>query len=319
MIMKQQTADEPGILPVEVLGIGGALFDTFFVVPDYPAEDTKLKAKATLNQCGGPVATALTAVSKLGLPCAFAGAMGDDPAGQAMLADFLVYGVHTAGIRIRTHSQSAASMILVNEAKKTRTIIWSPGDAAPLNLDEIPEHLVRQAKVLHLDGLQHDAALAAARHFKADGKIVSIDAGSFHPGVETLLPLVDWLICAEEFVLRLTGARSVEEAVIEAFKRYRPEVVAATQGKSGGLWTTDGNTVHRYLPSPVTVVDTTGAGDVFHGAAIYARLQGWDWPEVFSFASAVAALKCTKLGGRAGIPTRQEVDAYLMTQRGTAQ
>ncbi|MDW7656314.1 MAG: PfkB family carbohydrate kinase [Bacillota bacterium] len=314
--MKQQTTDKAGNLSVDVLGIGGSLFDTFFVVSDYPVEDTKLKAKATLNQCGGPVATALTAASKLGMSCAFIGAMGDDPAGQAMLADFHVYSVHTSGIRIRTHCQSAASMILVNEAKKTRTIIWSPGDAAPLGPAEIPENLIRQAKVLHLDGLQHDAALAVAQQFKAAGKRVSFDAGSFHPGVEALLPLADWLICAEEFVLRLTGAQSAEEAVIEAFKRYQPEVVAATQGKSGGLWTTDGRTVQRYLPAPVTVVDTTGAGDVFHGAAIYARLQGWDWPEVFAFASAVAALKCTKLGGRTGIPTREEVDAYLQTRGG---
>lgn len=317
--MEQQASDESGTLPVDVLGIGGSLFDTFFVVPVFPTEDTKLKAKATLNQCGGPVATALTAVSKLGLSSAFIGAMGDDPAGQAMVADFRVYGVHTSGIRIRTHSQSAASMILVNEVKKTRTIIWSPGDAAPLATAEIPENLIRQAKVLHLDGLQREAALAAARQFRSEGKIVSLDAGSFHPGVEELLPLTDWLICAEDFILRLTGARTAEEAVLEAYRRYRPEVVAATQGKSGGLWTEDGIHIQRYLPSPVTVVDTTGAGDVFHGAAIYARLQGWDWARVFAFASAVAALKCTKLGGRTGIPTRQEVDAYLKTQQGEAK
>jgi len=300
--------------PVAVIGLGGSLFDTFMVVPEFPGEDTKMKAKATLSQCGGPAATALTAVGKLGLPCAFFGAMGDDPAGQAMLADFAAYGVRTDGIQVRVGCQSASSMILVNEARATRTIVWSGGTAAPIRPEELDTQLMEQARVLHLDGLNQEAALYAARSFKADGKIVSLDGGSFHPGVPDLLPLVDWLVCAEEFILRLTGAANAEDAVCLAYRQYGPQVATATRGKAGGVWTEDGKTVRHYLPSPVTVVDTTGAGDVFHGAVIYARLQGWNWDKVFAFASAVAALKCTKLGGRTGIPTRPDVDAYLLEQ-----
>ncbi|NLV85446.1 MAG: hypothetical protein GXY60_12855 [Spirochaetales bacterium] len=300
--------------PVAVIGLGGSLFDTFMVVAEFPGEDTKMKAKATLSQCGGPAATALTAVGKLGLPCAFFGAMGDDPAGQAMLADFVAYGVRTDGIQVRAGCQSAASMILVNQAHATRTIIWSGGTAASIRPDELNVQLMDQARVLHLDGLNQEAALFAAQTFKAAGKIVSLDGGSFHPGVPDLLPLVDWLVCAEEFILRLTGAANAEDAICQAFRQYGPQVAAATQGKAGGIWTEDGKTVHRYLPSLVPVVDTTGAGDVFHGAVIYARLQGWSWDKVFVFASAVAALKCTRLGGRTGIPTGPDVDAYLLTQ-----
>jgi hypothetical protein len=178
---KDNPDNRPCADPVAVIGLGGSLFDTFMVVPEFPGEDTKMKAKATLSQCGGPAATALTAVGKLGLPCAFFGAMGDDPAGQAMLADFAAYGVRTDGIQIRAGCQSASSMILVNEARATRTIVWSGGTAAPIRPDELNMQLMEQSRVLHLDGLNQEAALFAARTFHAAGKIVSLDGGSFHP------------------------------------------------------------------------------------------------------------------------------------------
>lgn len=301
---------------IDVVGIGGSLLDTLYVVPGYPEEDTKMKASQTVTQCGGPVATALTAVSKLGLSCSYVGVMGDDPAGRAMIADFKRYQVDTRFITVRPDSQSSTCIVIISEQKKTRTVIWSPGNTEPLAPEALPESVMNEARVLHLDGLQHDAAMAASRWFGENGKKVSLDAGSFHDRIELLLPYVDWMICAEDFVLQLTGQKSAEEAVCKTFQKYQPEVVAATQGPSGGVWTTDGKTVHHYNPAPVKEVDTTGAGDVFHGGVIYARLQGWDWPEVFRFASVTAALKCTKLGGRPGMPTRQEVDAYMSKQQG---
>lgn len=306
----------PGKAAIPVIGIGGSLFDTFFMVDRFPDEDSKIRATETWSQCGGPVATAMAAVSHLGTPSAFAGSMGSDPPGQAMIDDFKFYGVATEGIKIRSGCQSASSMILVNKERATRTIIWNPGDAASLHPDELPRSLLDQARVLHVDGLQTEAAQAAARHFRSAGKIVSMDAGSFHPGYEQLLALTDWLICAESFVLRQTGAANAEEAVRKIFRQYHPVVAAATQGSSGGIWTVDGSSVFRYQPFPVSAVDTTGAGDVFHGAVLYARLLGWDWPRVFTFASAAAALKCTRPGGRAGMPTRTEVDAFLHAQQG---
>jgi ribokinase len=231
-----------------------------------------------------------------------------------MLADFAVFGVDTAAVTIRPGCQSSSCVVIISAATQTRTVVWSPGNAWTGDPVYLPDALFESAHVLHLDGLQAESALIAARRFKDSGKTVSLDAGSFHPGVDTLLPLADWLVCAESFVRRQTGAADTAEAVLALYRQYRPEVAAATQGKDGGLWTTDGQTVHRYRPMPVAAVDTTGAGDVFHGAVIYARLQGWDWPQVFAFASAVAALKCTRLGGRTGIPTRSAVDAYLARQ-----
>ncbi len=295
---------------IDVIGIGGSLLDTIYLLPEYPAEDTKVKAGQTLLQCGGPVGTALAVLGRLGLPCAYLGAMGDDPAGRAMVDDFTKFRVETSGIRQRAGSQSAAACVIVGQNRASRTIIWSPGNAKPLQPEELDLQLMEQAQVLHLDGLQPEAALYAARWFKSRGKIVSLDGGSFHPGVEKLVELADWLVCAEEFALKLTGETDTEKAVRVLYDRYHPMMIAATQGKQGGIYF-DGRNLAHYRPFTVDVADTTGAGDVFHGAFVYARLQGWDWPQVFRFASAVAALKCTRPGGRTGIPTLPEVSAFL--------
>lgn len=299
------------MVPVSLVGIGGSLLDNLYIVPDFPEENTKIQAEELKSQCGGPVATALVAAAKLGMSCAYLGSIGDDQAGQEMLADFKNYDVMQKGIIVRSNAYSASSMIIVNKTSNSRTVIWSKGTVDPIRSNELDMELLKQASILHLDGLHYEAALFAAKYFRENNKIVSLDGGSIHNGIFEILPYCDWLICSEEFVMRLTEESDAHAGLCKMFKRYCPQIVVATQGESGGIWTVDGINIERYAPYFVPVVDTTGAGDVFHGALIYARKQGLEWDKSLSFASAVAGLKCRELGGRTGIPSLEETLTFI--------
>ena len=239
----------------EIIGIGAAVYDTLMVVDRFPAEDTKLEGLQTRVQGGGPCATALVAAQKLGCNTAYMGTMGDDLFGQFLRNDFLRWGVDTRFVTLVPGAISFHSVVLLNQRMSSRTCIWNRGTVPPPDAALLDAEALAHAKVLHLDGHMLDAALCAARLCRAAGAKVSYDAGGVYPGVERLLPLVDWLIPSEE--------------------------------------------------------DTNGCGDTFHGAFIAGMLQGMDAGTACEYASAAAAIKCTRLGAREGMPTDEECRAFL--------
>jgi len=161
-----------------------------------------------------------------------------------------------------------------------------------------------------LDGHQTAAAISAAAVARAHGVTVSIDAGTMIPGINELLTLCDIVIASEKFATRHTGESSPESAAKTIFSPGR-RFVGVTLGKEGSVGF-DGTRVLRCPPFDVgEVVDTTGAGDVYHGAFVFAYAHGRAWAECMRFASVVAALKCTKLGGRTGIPDLKTTEAYI--------
>ena len=140
---------------------------------------------------------------------------------------------------------------------------------------------------------------------------VSLDAGGTYPGIEQLLPFVDFLIPSEEFALKITGQRDAQSAARSLMSQYRPQFVAVTQGSRGGFLY-DGSEFSRYACYPVDVIDSCGAGDVFHGAFLAAWIRGGMKPiDCCRFASAVSALKCTHFGARDGIPSYERTMAFL--------
>jgi ribokinase len=176
-----------------------------------------------------------------------------------------------------------------------------------------PEELSREAvcsgRALHLDGYEGDAAIQAARWAREAGIPVSLDAERFTERREELFRLSDILIVAQRFGLEITGRSRVPE-ILDDMHRLGPRVAGLTRGEHGSVLSVDGRRIEA--PGfPVDVVDTTGAGDVFHGAFVYGVLQGWEAGHILLFANAVSALKCTRLGGRTGIPSVSEVDAFL--------
>ncbi len=296
----------------DIVGLGAAVHDTIIVTDTYPKEDTKQAASKTIIQGGGPTATALVACSKLGLSTAYIGSVGDDEYGRFIQDDFDRYGVDTSGILVREGCASLHAFVILakNKDRGTRTILFNRGNAPAPSISEVDPEIIRKAKVLHLDGNQLDISIHAAVTARAAGVKVSMDAGGAYPGVERLLPLIDFLIPAEEFALKFTGLSDPHKAAEELYKRFNPEFVIVTRGPAGGF-AYNGKEHIPYPPYDAVVVDSNGAGDVFHGAFITGYVKGMDMMQAANFASAVSALKCTGIGARKSVPSYEEAIKFL--------
>lgn len=298
----------------DLIGIGSAVYDTLLLTNSFPAEDEKIRAERVLCQGGGPCTTALCAAAKQGIRAAFIGAVGDDEAGRAIGDDLRRWGVDTTHLRHRAGQTSTQSFVLLNQASATRTCVACGGDASPLLPEELAQEVILNSRVLHLDGRSLEAAVAAAAIAHGAGVTVSYDAGRVYPGIEALLPLTDWLIPSEGFVRDFTGEADPERAALQLFREYRPSVMIVTQGARGGFLVENGQ-ILRYPAFSVDAVDSNGAGDVFHGAYIAARLKGLSSFDAAVHASASSALKCRGLGARIHAPSYEEAKTFLAYQK----
>lgn len=298
----------------KVVGIGAAVFDILMTVDAFPQEDTKLQGKETKLQCGGPCATALVAMSKLGEPVCYIGTVGNDMYGDFIRSEMAKYGVDISNVEVVSGS-SFHSFVLLNTSNTSRTCIWNRGNAAQPTEKNVDLEVLKNAKYLHLDGNQLDCAIYAAKKAKEFGVTVSLDAGGTYPGIEKLLPLVDVLIPSEEFSLKITGCATAVEAARVLQEKYQPKILVITQGSKGGFIWEDGKEV-RYPVFPVKAIDSNGAGDTFHGAFVAAQLKGMNTYDSCTFASATSALKCTRFGAQEGIPGYEEVLEFMKNHEG---
>lgn len=290
------------------------MFDTLIMLPEYPNEDTKLKADAIRTVGGGPTATGLVAAAKLGaqddLAVEFIGSVADDERGHFLLGDFAKWGVGTRNVTVEPDCESFCSFVLLSAAEKTRTCVFHRGSKPPLVLNNAQKQAVAESDILMVDGNELEAAIEGAKTIHRAGGKVLYDAGGLYAGIERLLPLADILIPSEEFSLGHTGEKTAEDAAKKLYEMYHPDAVVITQGKRGGI-VYDGETLTAYPIIDTPVVDSNGAGDVFHGAFAYAMTRGWDWRKCAMFASATSSLKCTRVGARAAVPTSEEVIGIL--------
>ena len=297
----------------DVLGLGCACLDFLGIVPKMPGLDDEISMISSSQQGGGEVATALVALSKLGASTAYLGKVGDDPAGMMIRQELNQYGVDTRYIQIDPKATSITSMVIIDETSGKRTILAGAHDQCELESSEIPKAPFNTIRYLHLDGSSRPAALlAAAMAQKTKVKVVmDADVLAFDKDIDYLLKMTDILIASEGFARLYTGLSKPEE-MIERLCVFDAEIVAITLGEKGSICFTDDRMI--YTPAfPVDVIDTTGAGDVFHGAFIYGLLKDWAVEKTAEFASAVAAMKCTRLGGRLGIPGLDEAMNFLFT------
>lgn len=293
----------------DVVGVGYTAYDYLGIVPHLPKPDTKLEVRQLLEQGGGPVSTALVTVARLGKTAALIAKIGGDTRGRLMLDDLKRENVDTSGVVVSPEHHSQFAFIMVEPGKGHRTILWGRAGLPNLAEGEIDIDLVRSARLLHVDNHEIPGAIQAARAAKAEGIPILLDAGTPDDRIEELLSLVDFAVASQSFPEKLTGHGDRLRA-LQAIRDYGPKVAAMTLGPDGAVAVTEGGVFHS--PGfPVTVVDTTGAGDVFHGAFAYGIIEGWAIPEILRFSNAVAAMKCGSLGGRTGIPSRSEVEAFL--------
>lgn len=294
----------------EIIGIGANVADTIAELPHFPTEDTKLRALSTLRRGGGPCATGLVAASKLGHDCMFLGNLTDDGEGLFLKKDLERYGVSTCLCETLSGYRSFSSQIWLSKENSSRTIVFDRGTVPPLVLSNAQKTAIAGAKVLMVDGNDLEAAIEGAQIARENGVAVLYDAGGLYEGIERLIPLCDILIPSEEFAMGFTGEASPEEAAKVLFTKFHPQVVVVTCGKKGGVMVTEEGT-YTYPIYPVEVVDSNGAGDVFHGAFAAAFCRGMDFKTACRFSSCVSALKCTGVGARENVPDYDTALAFM--------
>ena len=297
-----------------ICAIGANVYDTLILLPEYPREDTKLAADSIRVSGGGPAATGLVAAAKLGetvgVVTEFIGSIADDERGKFLYEDFRRRGVGTYNITVEANCESFCSFVLLSADKKTRTCVFHRGTKLPLVLNGSQLDALKSADILMVDGNELDAAICGAAAIHSVGGKVLYDAGGLYKGIERLLPEVDILIPSEEFALGFTGCDNADDAAKRLYEQFSPEVVVITQGSRGGI-VYSGGEVRSYPIIDTIVVDSNGAGDVFHGAYAFALTQGYDYYKCALFASATSSLKCTYVGARDAVPTLNEVKNIL--------
>lgn len=292
-----------------VTGVGQCCWDYLATVENYPPADSKAEVHEWTEQGGGPVATALVALSRLGIRTRFAGVVGDDPLGEQIRTSLVAERVETAGLVTRTGALSQRAFIVIEPGAGSRTIFWQRPTGTPLHPAELPANFLAGSDFLLLDGLMPEVSMALADEARERGVRVMLDAGRVRPGMMALAERSDYVVAGEQFALDL-GWDGTENGFAELANRLRYPVFTVTRGALGSLTWSSGELLD--VPAfPVEAVDTTGAGDVFHGGYLFGLLNGWPLPRTLSFASALAALTCTRIGGRAGIPALPEVQTFL--------
>jgi len=294
---------------LDVLCVGHASYDLIFSVPRHPDPDEKIFADGFIACGGGPAANAAVTVARLGLKSAFAGYLGMDLYGEKHWHELTDEGVYTRFIA-RGQYATPISVVLVKPDGK-RSLVNYKGEtrhtpAASIDFSNVA------SKVILFDG--HEPLLSAplAQQARACGIATVLDAGSLHGGTQALLGRVDYLVCSEKFARQFLG-RQDEADALAGLADYAPAVVI-TLGERGLVWKKDGE--QGTLPVfPVTAVDTTGAGDAFHGAFAAALAAGKEWLDVLLYASAAGALCCTKMGARPGIPSGEQMRTFLNRHR----
>lgn len=303
--------------PIPVVGLGTAVFDFVQLVDHFPAGEEVQRALDVAVQGGGPVATAMVTLARLGVRTAMIDAVGDDWRGQQILEEFEREDVCTDFMRFAEGCTSRLACVWVRKEDGARTIVYSPGDVPELVGSDLTRSVIQTAQFLHVNGRHWEACLEAIGWIKAAGGKVSFDGGAhrYRPEMKQLVPLVDVCIVARDFAERYTGETDIDTAA-EMLLNEGSELVIITDGVRGSwLRSQDGQSFHQPAFQVGNVVDTTGCGDSYHGAAIFGLLKGMCLEEVTAFASAVAALNAQHLGGRQGLPTREQVQAFLAEQK----
>ncbi len=301
---------------LDVIGLGASTADILSLVDHLPAEDEDMRADDISVQGGGPVATAMVTLARLGARTAMIDALGDDWRGSLIRDEFQREGVATEYLKTGHGWTSPTSCILIKRDNGARSIIWAPGTAPEFPPGELPKPAITSARMLHVNGRHWEACMAAVRMAREAGVQVSFDggAGRYRAELDELVPLTDLCIVARDFAEKYTREAEIEKAA-KSLLSAGPRLVVVTGGTDGSwIYPRDGKAFHQAAYLMPHVVDTTGCGDSYHGAFLFGLLRGMSLEATASFASAVAAINTQQLGGRRGLPSYDEVMGFLATR-----
>lgn len=297
----------------KIICLGIAVLDQIFRVENLPSKAGKYFADSYLEVGGGPGATAAVTIAKLGAEVEFWGRVGDDIIGDRIIEELNSYGVDTKNVKQVKGADSGVSAVLIEDSGERLIVNRSNPNLEPdpswLPLDHVSTADAVLADSRWIQGAKAllDAAMSA--------EIISVLDADSTPN-EDILPLVQsakYAAFSKNGLFEVTKMNQLEKALVEVDKMTE-NWVCVTDGENGTYSLEDGE-VLRTPAFDVDVIDTLGAGDVFHGALAYALASGNETKDAILFSNAAAALKCTKVGGRLGIPEKSEVDSLIQKEK----
>ena len=290
--------------PCDVVGLGENSVDLVYRLPELPAPNGKARASTRRRLPGGQVATTLCTCAALGLRTRYLGVFGNDEHATCIRAELEQRDVDTSRAIVR-YAPNRHAVILVDERTGERTVVWQRDPALALQPADVTADMLAGARVLHVDNVDEEAAIAAARIARAAGMIVTTDIDQITNRTRELISAATFPVLAQHVPQALTGEPDPERA-LRSIRQWHDGMLCVTLG-TGGATLLTGDRLHHAPAFRVNAVDTTGAGDVFRGALIYSLVRG-DAPEVMlRFANAAAALSCTREGAIASVPQLADV------------
>jgi sugar/nucleoside kinase (ribokinase family) len=295
----------------DVVGVGANSVDFVNLLPGYPqpfGSFAKMQIRDRRVLCGGQMATAISTCASLGLRSKYVGVSGTDENGRRIRAELTKRGIDITDLIIRD-AENQFAVILVDETTGERIVLWDRDDRLRLRERELPTEALSAARVVHVDDVDEDAAIRAAKIARQAGAMVTSDLDRLTPRTEELVASVTHAIFAQHVPTHLTGINDMERA-LRKLRQSHTHTMCVTMGEHGAM-ALEGD---RFVHEPafrVHAVDTTGAGDVFRGGFIYALLHSQPIEEALRTANAAAAVSCTRLGALNGVPTIEEVRALM--------
>lgn len=302
--------DKRRAIMYDVVGIDMPCFDFAINLSTLPKPNSSQHFQELSFQGGNKVSTGMVAAARLGAKCAILGAVGSDIFGRFCREDFERHGI-ACQVKVREGETTALSFVLSDQETEGRSILYHPGTCSRISVPELPVPLLQNTKYFYLAWID-DTVLHAASTVKAAGGRVFVDADRPLPELMDHISLYDVFV-ASEFVYHAMFDDGEYEANCRKVLEMGPEAVVFTFGARGCCGASRGEGFFWIEGHNVTVADTAGAGDVFHGALLAALVRGMNLEEAARFSNAVSAIKCTRIGGRAGIPDYETTIHYLET------
>lgn len=295
----------------DVVGVGLNATDTLLLLPKFPAYAGKVPFTEEILSPGGQVASAMVTCANLGLRVKYIGTVGDDERGRIQLESLRQSAINLDHVQVRSNCPNQTAYILIDQSTGERTVLWQRPDCLRLDPNEITPDQITCARLLHIDGHDTPAVTKAAQIARSAGIPVTVDVDTIYHGFDKVLPYVDYLVTSSEFPVQWTNEPDPCKALEKIQNEYGMTVAAMTLGAHGAIARVGGQFV--YSPAYIiNCVDTTGAGDVFHGAFCYAVLQKLPMREALDFCNAMAALNCTALGARGGIRSLDDARGLMV-------
>lgn len=314
---RHRQAREEKLQVVDVFGFGHCCIDYLSVLDPFPEKGKKGDIVESVVIGGGPVPTALLTFGKLGGTARFCGKIGADHDGQVVLEGLRSGGVDVSPMIIDQAATTARAFIWIDPHDASRTIALDLTRLSWPTADELDDDLLRACRIFLCDGRATEACLKGLRLARKLGVRTVLDVGAARPRFEEILELTDYAIVSRDLADTFSPGAGPDD-LAKLLVRSGAGSAIVTIGRKGAVWF-DGSTGGHVPGFEVDAVDTTGAGDVFHGAFIYGISRDWDIERSITFGNGAAALSCRRLSGQMGIPCLEEVEDLVASDQNYGQ